>query len=435
MKKTLMIMALVCVLILAGCGKGSQSPTSDESTTSEAAQNSDIEQEVTDESEEEAMPIKERVSRKAVSGATLTREDGNVSFVYIMADDSVVSEEGVNFGTIRREDNALVAADGTYVGMLGLIELSPYRDAKVALSLAERMDSRVGVMYQAMVSYMVGTQGFTAENIHMMDCGLDPDLQIEQVEALLGNKPDVIIIAPCDVNNVSEITDMCNKRGVPLVYILSEPDEAEEIRWKSEKIRACYAGPDGIRSGSDQGAIVAALPNKGDINEDGVVKYIMLQGDPNDRTGCARSEYSIRSLNENGIKTEMILLQRADWERKKAKKVISDALEKFGDEAEVIFCGNDEMALGAAEAVEQSGRKNGKDIYIVGAVGSVDAMHAILDGKMTGTVFDDYKAQAEWAGNRAASMLDGEDTETVFYTNPTKITAGNAPEMIEYCEK
>ena len=62
-------------------------------------------------------------------------------------------------------------------------------------------------------------------------------------------------------------------------------------------------------------------------------------------------------------------------------------------------------------------------------------MHAILDGKMTGTVFDDYKAQAEWAGNRAASMLDGDDTETVFYTNPTKITAGNAPEMIEYCEK
>ena len=437
MKKTLMLTVLVCVLALVGCGKGkgSQSARSDESVAIEAAQSNDIDKKETDESETESVPTKERVSRKAVSGATLTREDGSVSFVYIMADDSVVSEEGENLGVIRREDNALVTGDGTYAGLLGLVELSPYRNSKVAVSLAERMDSRVGVMYRSMVSYMVGTQGFAEENIHMNDCALDPNLQIEQIEVLLGNKPDLIIVAPCDVNNVSEITDMCNKRDVPVVYIMSEPDEAEEIRWKSENIRACYAGPDGIRSGSDQGSIVAALNNKGDINEDGVVKYIMLQGDPNDPTGCARSEYSIRSLNENGMETEMLLLQKADWERKKAKNVISDALEKYGDEAEVIFCGNDEMALGASEAVESAGRKCGKDIYIVGAVGSVEAMRAILDGKITGTVFDDYKAQAEWAGNRAASMLDGDGTETVFYTNPTKITAGNAAEMIEYCEK
>ena len=411
MKKTLMIAVLACVLVLAGCGKGkgTQSPKSDESVAAEAVQNKGIDKRETDESETESIPTKERVSRNAVSGANLTREDGSVSFVYIMADDSVVSENGENFGVIRREDNALVTGDGTYLGSLSPVELSPYRNSKVAVSLAERMDSRVGVMYRSMVSYMVGTQGFAAENIHMNDCGLDPDIQIEQIEVLLGNKPDVIIVAPCDVNNVSEITDMCSKKDVPVVYIMSEPDEAEEIRWKSEKIRACYAGPDGIRSGSDQGAIVP--------------------------TGCARSEYSVRSLNENGVKTEMLLLQKADWERKKAKKVISDALEKFGDDAEVIFCGNDEMALGAAEAVEQAGRKCGKDIFIVGAVGSVEAMRAILDGKITGTVFDDYKAQAEWAGNRAASMLDGDDTETVFYTNPTKITAGNAAEMIEYCEK
>lgn len=437
MKKTLIIAVLACVLVLAGCGKekGTQSSKSDESVAAEAVQNKGIDKRETDESETESIPTKERVSRNAVSGANLTREDGSVSFVYIMADDSVVSENGENFGVIRREDNALVTGDGTYLGSLSPVELSPYRNSKVAVSLAERMDSRVGVMYRSMVSYMVGTLGFAAENIHMNDCGLDPDVQIEQIEVLLGNKPDVIIVAPCDVNNVSEITDMCSKKDVPVVYIMSEPDEAEEIRWKSEKIRACYAGPDGIRSGSDQGTIVATLHNKGDINEDGVVKYIMLQGDPNDPTGCARSEYSIRSLNENGVKTEMLLLQKADWERKKAKKVISDALEKFGDDAEVIFCGNDEMALGAAEAVEQAGRKCGKDIFIVGAVGSVEAMRAILDGKITGTVFDDYKAQAEWAGNRAASMLDGDDTETVFYTNPTKITAGNAAEMIEYCEK
>ena len=99
MKKTLMIAVLACVLVLAGCGKGkgTQSPKSDESVAAEAVQNKGIDKRETDESETESIPTKERVSRNAVSGANLTREDGSVSFVYIMADDSVVSENGENF--------------------------------------------------------------------------------------------------------------------------------------------------------------------------------------------------------------------------------------------------------------------------------------------------------------------------------------------------
>lgn len=435
MKKMLMITVLVWAMALAGCGKGkgSDAVPGDESTAAAAENRDDSKR---DESEAgSAMTQQEKLSREAKSGATLTREDGSTEYVYIMADDTVVSEDGTGYGTIRQDDNALVAGDGSVLGSLGLIELSPYRNAKVAVSLSERLDSRVGSMYKEMVAYMVGKQGFKERNIQMLDCGLEPDLQEQQVETLLKGKPDVIIVVPCDVNNVSEITDMCDSRDVPVVYIMSEPEEAEEIRWETEEIQACYAGPDGIRSGSDQGAIVASLTNKGDINKDGVVKYIMLQGDPNDRTGCARTEYSIRELNENGIETEMLLLQKADWEREKAKMVISDALETLSDAAEVIFCGNDEMALGAADAAADAGLKVGADIYIIGAVGNVEAMRAILDGKMTGTVFDDYKAQAEWAGNYAADMIDGDVTENVFYTNPTKVTAGNAATVIEYCEK
>ena len=436
MKKTLMFTVLACILAFSGCGKGNETgyPATDESGTSmTAVEDISAAKQEKNEVNGEELSVKERISRDAVSGGMLTREDGSSEFVYIMADDTVVSEGGAGYGVIRRDDNALIDADGNPAGTIGLIELSPYRNNRVAVSLSERLDSRVGMMYEAMVAYMVRTQGFTEDNIRMLDCGLDADLQKEQIQLLLNESPDVIIVAPCDVNNISEITDMCDRRSVPIVYIMSEPDESEEIRWESSRIKACYAGPDGIRSGTDQGAIVVSLNNQGDINGDGVVKYIMLQGDPNDRTGCARSEYSVRELNENGIKTEMLLLQKADWEREKAKNVISDALGKLNGETEVIFCGNDEMALGAADAAAEMGLKDGRDLYIIGAVGNVEAMRAILDGRMTGTVFDDYKAQAEWAGNSAAAMIDGDNFERVFYTNPTKITAGNAASIIEYC--
>lgn len=440
MKKRLMIAIILFALALSGCGKGNRenAALTDESIQASAedsekgqagGENADAE-----EKNDGADMTEEEISRKAEKGGTLTRTDGSMEYVYILPDTSVLTPNGTLCGNFRAEDNAVIGGDGTTVGTVGLIPLSPYRNSRVAVALSERLDSRVGAMYRSMVEYMVLNQGFAESRIKMMNCGLDAALQKNQVGILLNGEPDVIIVAPADVNNVPEITDMCDKRDVPVVYIMSEPEESEEIRWENENIRACYAGPDGIRSGTDQGAIVASLTNHGDINGDGVVKYIMLQGDPNDPTGCERTEHSIRELNESGFETEMILLQRADWEREKAEKVISDALSGVGREAEVIFCGNDEMALGAAEAVRDAGLKDGRDIYIIGAVGNVEAMRAILDGKMTGTVFDDYKAQAEWAGNQAASMIDGDTTERVFYTNPTKITMGNAANMIEYCE-
>ncbi|MDO4805312.1 MAG: substrate-binding domain-containing protein [Lachnospiraceae bacterium] len=348
--------------------------------------------------------------------------------------ESIVENDGDAALPVAGEGDAAVLTETGEDESVASGQTPKYWNAKVAVALSERLDSRVGQMYVEMVSYMANGLGFQAENIDMLDCGLDANLQAEQVSILLGKKPDVMIIAPCDVNNVSEMTDMCANAGVPIVYIMSEPEESEEIRWEKEKIRACYIGPDGVRSGVDQGAIAASCPKCGDLNGDGVVKYVMLQGDPNDPTTLERSEYSIRELTERGVSSEMVLLARADWEREKAEKVIADALDRFGNEIEVIFCGNDEMALGAGDAVFKKGLKEGKDVYIIGAVGSPEAMKGILDRIITGTVFDDYKAQAEWAGNRAAEMIDGGAPETVFYTNPTKVTFANAAEIYEYCK-
>lgn len=312
--------------------------------------------------------------------------------------------------------------------------MNGYGDAKVAVALSERLDTRVGRMYQELVAYMVNSLGFTAENIDMLDCGLDPNLQEEQVSILLERKPDVMIVAPADVNNVPKLTDRCANADVPVVYIMSEPDKPEEIRWEKEGIRACYIGPDGVRSGMDQGTIAASCMNHGDLNGDGIVKFVMIQGDPNDPTAKSRTEYSISELAKSGVKTEMLFLARADWEREKAGKLVTDALERFGNEIEVIFCGNDEMALGAGDAVSEKGLLEGRDVFIIGAVGDPEAMKAILDRKITGTVFDDYKAQAEWGGKRAAAMIDGEKIESVFHTNPTKVTFANAAEIYEYCK-
>ena len=230
-------------------------------------------------------------------------------------------------------------------------------DKKVGISIYKFDDNFMTLYRQELQRYLTEDLGFKAENVVIQDGKGDQAEQTNQINNFITQKYDVLILNLVQASSAPEITDMCKEAGIPVVYINREPDEAEEQRWVDEKINATYVGCDARQSGTYQGEEILETETKGDINGDGKVSYIMIQGDPENVDAQYRTEFSVKALTDAGVEVEELLKQRGDWDQAKAQQIAQDALNQYGDKIEVIFCNNDAMALGALQAIEAAGRK------------------------------------------------------------------------------
>ena len=304
-------------------------------------------------------------------------------------------------------------------------------DKKVGISIYKFDDNFMTLYRTELVRYLTEDLGFKAENVVVQDGKGDQAEQTNQIQNFITQKYDVLILNLVQASSAPEITDMCNEAGIPVVYINREPDEAEEQRWESEGINATYVGCDARQSGTYQGEEILETANKGDINGDGKVSYIMIQGDPENVDAQYRTEFSVKALTDAGMEVEELLLQRGDWDQAKAQQIAQDALNQYGDKIEVIFCNNDAMALGALQSIEAAGRTVNEDIYLVGVDALTEAVQNVIDGKQTGTVFNDHFAQAKAAGDIAAKFLAGETVEAVNMVDYSKVTQENAQQILD----
>ncbi|RKD28685.1 galactose ABC transporter substrate-binding protein [Lacrimispora algidixylanolytica] len=306
---------------------------------------------------------------------------------------------------------------------------------KVGISIYKFDDNFMTLYRTELQRYLTEDLGFKKENVVIQDGKGDQAEQTNQIQNFITQKYDVLILNLVQASSAPEITDMCKAAGIPVVYINREPDTEEEQRWKDEKINATYVGCDARQSGTYQGEEILETSNKGDINGDGVINYIMIQGDPENVDAQYRTEFSVKALTESGAKVKELLKQRGDWDQAKAQQIAQDALTQYGDQIEVIFCNNDAMALGALQAIEAAGRTVNKDIYLVGVDALTEAVQNVIDGKQTGTVFNDHFSQAKTASDMAAKLLQGETVENVNMVDYIKITKENAQDTLNKLKK
>ena len=304
-------------------------------------------------------------------------------------------------------------------------------DKKVGISIYKFDDNFMTLYRTELVRYLTEDLGFKAENVVIQDGKGDQAEQTNQINNFITQKYDVLILNLVQASSAPEITDMCKEAGIPVVYINREPDEAEEQRWVDEKINATYVGCDARQSGTYQGEEILETETKGDINGDGKVSYIMIQGDPENVDAQYRTEFSVKALTDAGVEVEELLKQRGDWDQAKAQQIAQDALNQYGDKIEVIFCNNDAMALGALQAIEAAGRKVNEDIYLVGVDALTEAVQNVIDGKQTGTVFNDHFSQSHSAADAAINYLTGAGNEHYIGCDYVKVTQDNAQEVLD----
>ena len=303
-------------------------------------------------------------------------------------------------------------------------------DKKVGVCIYQFSDNFMTLFRGELENYLI-EQGFSKENITIVDGANDQATQTNQIQNFITQGVDVLIINPVNSSSAETITDMVVEAGIPLVYINREPAAEEEQRWTDNNWDVTYVGCDARQSGTYQGEEILETANKGDINGDGKVSYIMIQGDPENVDAQYRTEKSVEALKAAGVEVEELTKQRGDWDQTKGQEITANALSQYGDKIDVVFCNNDAMALGALQAIEAAGRTVNKDIYLVGVDALVEVVENVMNDKMTGTVFNDYFGQAHTAADKALDFVNGKDVDNVYMVDYVKVTTENAGDILE----
>ncbi len=256
-------------------------------------------------------------------------------------------------------------------------------------------------------------------NVTIVDSKNDMAEQTNQVDTFIAQGVDVLIVNLVQSSSANTITQKADAAGIPVVYINREPS-AEDMA-ASENI--CYVGADARQSGTYQGEIVANLPDKGDADGDGTVRYVMIMGDPENVDAQYRTEFSIKALTDAGIAVEELFNQRGDWDVAKGQELAATALAQFGESIDVIFCNNDGMALGAYQSIVAAGRTVNEDIYLLGVDALDEVVEMVRNGTMTGTVLNDHIGQSHTAVDAAIRYMNGESNDKMLIVDYQKVTA------------
>lgn len=289
-----------------------------------------------------------------------------------------------------------------------------------------KFDDNFMTSYRTALEAMLTEKGYT---VTVVDGNNDQAKQTEQINTFITQGVDALIINPVMTSAASSMIQLVKDAEIPTVIINREPEAADMAVYD----KCVYVGCDAAQSGTFQGELILDTENKGDINGDGKVSYIMIQGDPENIDAQLRTEYSVKALVDAGIEVEELNLTRGDWDQNKGQEICANDLSQFGDKVEVVFCNNDAMALGAIEAIKAAGRVNGEDIYLVGVDALDAALDAVQSGTMTGTVLNDAVGQATKAIECMEELLNGKtyaEGEQSVYVNYVKVTADNVTDFM-----
>ena len=245
----------------------------------------------------------------------------------------------------------------------------------------------------------------------VVDAGGDAAKQLQQVETFISQKVDAIIMQPQEQEACSPAIDKAKAAGIPSIncnsLTITEPD--------------AYVGSNDSESAEIAMTYIAEqLGGKGNV--------LMMHGHPGQTAEVKRTEGAMDILAQN---PDMTLLdeQTADWDRAEAMTLMENWIQAYGDQINAVFCQNDEMALGALNALVQAGKKD--NVLVVGVDAIDDALQSVKDGKMDATVYQDCKGQAEGAIEAAYKLAKGESVEKEILIPFILVTTENVDEYLK----
>ncbi|MBQ3377335.1 MAG: galactose ABC transporter substrate-binding protein [Synergistaceae bacterium] len=245
-------------------------------------------------------------------------------------------------------------------------------------------------------------------------------LQNDQVDAYIAKGANVVIVNPVDRTAALPLMEKAKAAGIPIVFINREPEP--EVMQAYDKI--WYDGAKAEESGTQSGELIVDYFKKNpgaDKNKDGKIQYIMLRGEQGHQDATLRTEYSVKAMKEGGFELEELGSDTANWDKVQATDKMKGFISAVGIERiEAVLANNDDMALGAIEALKAEGYNMGdpaKYIPVVGVDATAPALEAMAKGEMLGTVLNDAANQGKAAVQAAVAAAMGKEVnkETIGY--------------------
>jgi ribose transport system substrate-binding protein len=222
----------------------------------------------------------------------------------------------------------------------------------------------------------------------VLDSQDDPAKEASNVEDLITKKVDLIVINPTDSDAVVNSVLAANDAGIPVITVDRASNGGEVV---------CHIASDNVAGGKMAGEfIIEQLGGKG--------KVVELEGIAGTSAARERGEGFNAALE--GTEIEVVARQTADFDRAKGLDVMENILQSQ-PEIDAVFAHNDEMALGALEAIKASGR----DIIVVGFDATDDAVKAVEAGEMAATVAQQPGLMGEIAIETAIKVMNGEQVD------------------------
>ncbi|WP_314329623.1 galactose ABC transporter substrate-binding protein [Oribacterium sinus] len=180
--------------------------------------------------------------------------------------------------------------------------------------------------------------------------------------------------------NAEEIQDFVLQKSREDLDILEREASMEDTQTSTEE-------------GTEKKALI--LSPRVDKNGDGVIQYLMFEGEAGHQDAIVRTEYSVNTLMQQGIPMEKLSYAIANWSRAEAQSKMMQFYPEFQDRIELILSNNDDMALGVLDAYDKIGLPKDKRPFIYGIDGTTVGLEAVKKGNLMGTVYNDEQGQAK----------------------------------------
>ena len=221
--------------------------------------------------------------------------------------------------------------------------------------------------------------------------------QTDQINNVVAQGVDGIMLNIVDISAAPTAMETIKASGIPTIFF--NRDMTASLT-EEDLDNFFFVGTNAPEAGVMQGEILTELWNAGDMdrNGNGKLDYVMLNGGLDNPEAQARTEFSVKTLEENGVEVNEVAFQDAKWDTNQAKTAMDTWLQTSKDDIDAVIANNDGMAIGAISALQAVGMNTGSaddNIVVVGVDATDPAIREIDKGTMSGTVKQDAEGMAK----------------------------------------
>ena len=293
--------------------------------------------------------------------------------------------------------------------------------ANIGVSMAQFDDNFLTVLRNGMIDYAKTLPGVT---LQVEDGGNDVNKQLSEVQNFVASKVDAIIVNPVDTDATAALTKLAADANIPLVYVNRQPSNLDSL-----PANQAFVASNEKDSGTLETKQICKLLK--DAGKGSGANVYVMEGQLNNQAARQRTQdiHDVIATPEcNFIK--IIDEQTANWSRDEAQTLMANWLTA-GTPYDAVISNNDEMAIGALQAMKAAGVDTSK-VIIGGVDATQDALASMKAGDLKVTVFQDAAGQGKGALDTALKLAKGEKVDRTVYVPFQLVTPEN---MANYMSK